>query len=315
MTKQLEPHPIALLFPEMTAEEEAALEEDMRERIAHGVPPLEHPILIYEDKILDGRHRYKVWRKLAIEGDPPQQVVSSDGTLEAWMKAKSLNMIRRHIPADQKAAVFLKAVDAMPELKCILDQIEEENAKRKAEGKPLDAGDQRGNTAKQIGGLVGVGSTTVKAVKKLKKEAPDKFEEVAKGKTSAKKAVKEITEKKKAAAQKKAPAKSKTATEFKAGDKLYRLEPYQPAHAAEGPHLRELVVEALKGNVYVCKGGENVPKSEAFTLDEAKLERKERIQKLITERQEEVMNLKQAVKQEPTIVPIKAGKKAKSKHT
>jgi hypothetical protein len=201
-------HSIADLFPAMTADEFSDLKKDMVERILAGLEALEHPIILLEDRILDGRHRDAAWMELAQEGacegyfarttprfemfDPGKH-----GTLAAWMRAKSANMVHRHIPADQKAAIFVKATEAFPEIKAALEEIKKENARKKKAGKPLDAGDQRGNTAAQIAKLAGVGPTTVKTVTKLKEEAPEKFEEVAQGKTSAKKAVQSLPKKSK----------------------------------------------------------------------------------------------------------------------
>ena len=64
---------------------------------------------------------------------PPTHAFSptKHGTLAAWMRAKSANMVHRHIPADQKVAIFLKAVETFPELKAALDQIKEDNTQRK----------------------------------------------------------------------------------------------------------------------------------------------------------------------------------------
>ena len=60
-----QPHGIADLFPRMAPEEMAALEADMLARHEQGLVPLEHPILLYEGRILDGRHRHDAWATLA----------------------------------------------------------------------------------------------------------------------------------------------------------------------------------------------------------------------------------------------------------
>jgi hypothetical protein len=99
-------------------------------------------------------------------------------------------MVHRHIPADQKAAILLQAAESYPEVKEALEGIKEENTKRRKGGKPLGAGVPRGNTAELIGKLAGVGGTTVKQVQRVKREAPEQFEEVARGRTTAKKALK-----------------------------------------------------------------------------------------------------------------------------
>jgi hypothetical protein len=293
-------HPISSLFPVKTPEERAELKADMQDRAANGLDPLESEILLYDNMILDGRHRDEIWCELAEEGackgffartQPPTATYSSKthGNLGAWMRAKSRNMVVRHIPADQRAAVFLKAVESYPELKAVLDQIKEENTQRKKEGKPLAAGDRRGNTAKKVADLAGVGATTVKQVQKVQKESPEQFEEVAQGKTTVKKAISKIKEKKAPQSEK---ANSPSAS-FKVGDTIYQIEGYRP-DVAGSPRLVKLVVKSIKKDVLVC-GGVQVPKVEALGLDAAKQERKTRIGKLIAD-------LQKALKTNPTIV-------------
>jgi hypothetical protein len=163
---------------------------------------------LFEGKILDGRHRCEAWSDLKLEGDPPVEIFTPEkhGNLAAWMRAKSLNMVHRHIPADQKAAIFLQAVEDFPEIKTVIGKIKQKNLAKQKSGQPLDAGDQGGNTAKEIGKLAGVGQTAVKQVQKLRKEAPAKFEEVAKGKISAKKALQLVKQEKQKAAANIAPS-------------------------------------------------------------------------------------------------------------
>jgi hypothetical protein len=204
-------HPLALLFSTKTPEERAELKKDMVDRANQGIEPLEAPVLLWDNQILDGRHRDEIWMELAEEGAvngffkrnrPPTEDFKpgKDGTLAAWMRAKSRNLVVRQTNADQRAALFLKAVKQFPELEAVLDDIKEKNLQRKKAGRRLDAGDQRGNTNEEVAKMAQVGTTTVKQVKQLEKVAPDKFEEVAEGKTSAKKALREVKEKKKARA-------------------------------------------------------------------------------------------------------------------
>ena len=208
-----QPHPIAEFFPPMTTEEKAAIKEDMVKRLKRGLPPLEDPILIYEGTILDGRHRHDAWVELAAEGaadgyfsqtSPQSEDIAPDqhGMLTAWMRANSRNMVHRHIPADQKAAIFLQAIDAFPELKAVIEEITEENAARKQDGRPLVASARRGDTNRQIGEVAGVGATTMKQVKRLKDQAPDQFKAVAQGRTTVKKAIKKLGPKPTSKAQK-----------------------------------------------------------------------------------------------------------------
>jgi hypothetical protein len=202
-------HPLALLFPTKTPEERVELKKDMVDRANRGIDPLEVPVLRWDGQILDGRHRDEVWMELAEEGAangffarnrPPTEEFKpgKQGTLAAWMRAKSRNLVVRQTHADQRAAIFLKAVKQFPELNAVLDEIKAENLRRQKAGQPLGAGDQRGNTNEQVAEMAQVGTTTVKQVKRLEKEAPEKFEEVAKGKKRVKEALKEVNEKKNA---------------------------------------------------------------------------------------------------------------------
>src|SRR5882724_11642001 len=90
-------HPLVLLFPPMTAEERATLKKDMLDRVARGLEPLETPILLWSNQILDGRHRDEVWIELAEEDAgggffkgmrPPTEDFAPEkyGTLGAWMR-------------------------------------------------------------------------------------------------------------------------------------------------------------------------------------------------------------------------------------
>ena len=220
--KKYEPHPIALLFPEMTAEEYADLKKDMQEQRRKASPRWSIPSCCTRRRFSMGvtaTRRGGSWGSRVI----PRLDFAPEkhGTLAAWMRAKSLNMVHRHIPAGQKVAILLHAADTFPEVKAALNEIEEENLKRKKEGKALDAGDQRGNTAKQVGKLANAGPTTVKQVQKLKTEAPTKFKEVAKGKVSAKKAVQQVKRETQKAAAKATGAKVKKG--IAPGDLVYKV--------------------------------------------------------------------------------------------
>ena len=74
----LEFHPLADLFPLLEGQDFAELVDDIRE---HG---LHEPIVVYEDKILDGRNRYRACLAAGIDptftaytGDDPVAYVVS----------------------------------------------------------------------------------------------------------------------------------------------------------------------------------------------------------------------------------------------
>jgi len=96
----LEVHELALLIPEMTEAEYVDLVTSIHEN------GLQHPIVTYEGKVLDGRHRQRACvdaqvepRYVEYEGDSPVAFVISS------------NLHRRHLKPSQLAMV---AADALP---------------------------------------------------------------------------------------------------------------------------------------------------------------------------------------------------------
>jgi hypothetical protein len=109
-------HPLADLFPLMEGEEFDALVADIK---ANG---LREPIVLYEDKILDGRNRYRAClaakvephfmhplvrpknrnKELAVIDDPVAYVISK-------------NIHRRHLTAKERRVLIAKLIAAQPE--------------------------------------------------------------------------------------------------------------------------------------------------------------------------------------------------------
>lgn len=85
-------HPLSAAFPSMSADDFAALVEDIRK---HGQ---RDPILIYEGMVLDGWHRYQACTELGIK---PKQFNFTDGDPVALVE--SVNLHRRHLSASQRA--------------------------------------------------------------------------------------------------------------------------------------------------------------------------------------------------------------------
>ena len=97
----LEFHPLAMLFPPLDDAALEALKEDIRE---HG---LREPITVFENKILDGIHRYKACLAVGVE---PRFRDYEGGEPLAFVLG--LNLRRRHLTTTQRALV---AARVMPE--------------------------------------------------------------------------------------------------------------------------------------------------------------------------------------------------------
>jgi hypothetical protein len=98
-------HPVANIFPLLDG---AEFEEFVADVKSQGV---REPIVLYEDKILDGRNRYRACKEAGVEplftnyeGDDPLAYVIS------------VNLRRRHLTAGQREAVLKELIKARPKL-------------------------------------------------------------------------------------------------------------------------------------------------------------------------------------------------------
>jgi len=99
-------HPVADIFPMMTAEEFAGLVEDIK---ANG---LKEPIWLHPDgRIIDGRNRYKACIEAGVE--PSFRTWNGEGSLVGFVV--SLNLHRRHLNSSQRAIVGAKMLPMLEE--------------------------------------------------------------------------------------------------------------------------------------------------------------------------------------------------------
>lgn len=93
----LDVHPFATYIPEMSKEEYAGFREDIRQN------GLKSPILLYEGKILDGRHRYKACRETGVECK--FETYAGD---KALAEVVSFNLKRRSLTTGQRAVIAVR---------------------------------------------------------------------------------------------------------------------------------------------------------------------------------------------------------------
>jgi hypothetical protein len=102
-SRMMEPHPAAMLLPAMSEAEYGELKNDIQ---TNG---LREPIWVYDNQVLDGRHRLRACVELDVEfetheytgGDPFGFVVS-------------MNLHRRHLTAEQRRATAEALLKADP---------------------------------------------------------------------------------------------------------------------------------------------------------------------------------------------------------
>jgi ParB-like chromosome segregation protein Spo0J len=106
MNAQLKPHPLALAIPEMLTDEYIDLVADIK---AHG---LREAIVLFENMILDGRHRAKACAELGID---PTTIAFTGTKAEAEALVLSLNVHRRHLTFEQKQKIVEAELKRDPE--------------------------------------------------------------------------------------------------------------------------------------------------------------------------------------------------------
>jgi ParB-like chromosome segregation protein Spo0J len=160
----MEFHDVANIFPMMGDEEYRALVADIK---ANG---LHQPIWTYQDKIIDGRNRYKACAEADIE--PKFQEWDGNGSLVAFVV--SLNLNRRHLTSSQKAMVAI--------------EIEKYLAEEKKVGRPAKDAEKDGNISvvsgesrAQAAAIVGTNSHYVTDAKRIAAKAPELKEAVLAG--------------------------------------------------------------------------------------------------------------------------------------
>ena len=149
-------HPTANMLPQLSDAEYAELRDDIRTR------GLLEPILRKDGHVVDGRHRLRACNELGIE---PRfdEYEGADIVAEIF----SRNILRRHLTADQRAALIVKLLGA---------KLSAEAKTRMKSGVALDPAlksAQGGRTAEKIAAIAKVSRDTArKALRAHKDGAP-----------------------------------------------------------------------------------------------------------------------------------------------
>lgn len=196
----MDPHRYASIFPPMSLEEFEELCEDIQ---THG---LREPILTYQRKILDGRHRERACGLTGVQA----RYEEFEGTeLEAIHCVVSLNAKRRHLDSGQRATSAAKMTEFLDQVQRAAKKRQREGGKEAGRGRPKEKVEERipqpyrkPESRDTIATAVGTNGKYVDAAVKLQKQAPDLFEKVHAGELKIPQAKREMARREKRAALK-----------------------------------------------------------------------------------------------------------------
>jgi len=169
--KHYPPHPAANIFPLNTdGPEFKAFAESIKAR------GLDHPIVLYEGKILDGRRRYLACQKAGVE----PKFVDWDGKGSPVDYVFSANALRRHLTPGQLVVAVLKALPFY--------QKEAKDRQRLSKGRGQKGAQPcatlTGKATEWAANKVGVSPRMVEMAKKLQEVEPKLIAEIEAGRTT-----------------------------------------------------------------------------------------------------------------------------------
>jgi len=176
--KKFELHPYCTLFPACTEEELQALIEDIRQN------GLLVPIVLLDEKILDGRNRYEACQELGIE---PETVEYKGGDPLGFVISKNLH--RRHLNESQRAMIASEIANLQhggnnrkqPANLPVANSLQD---KELGEGGGFSASLPQVTQA-EAAKMLNVSERSVRTATKIKKEAsPEVIQQVKEGKKS-----------------------------------------------------------------------------------------------------------------------------------
>lgn len=182
---ELKPHPLSLIYPDMSETEYAEHRDSIRER------GLNHPITLFEGMILDGRHRYRACLETGVE----PRFDEFDGDYDAAAaRVDDDNLHRRHLNDSQRAIAGAKREATLSKR-----YAERRNAGLKQGDKTPESRSGKiartGNyqTARdEAAAIVGVSPRSVADAKRVIKASPEVGEQVARGEKTLQEAKREL---------------------------------------------------------------------------------------------------------------------------
>lgn len=173
-------HELAEVIPPMTDQEFAELKAGIEQK---GYLP-DEPVVIFEGKILDGRHRYKACGEIGIQA-PTRLFEGTEEDAKNYVISKNLD--RRHLTTGQRGVAALRLLDYEgAEAK----KRQAEGGRKAAPGRPAESYPQQGGTLEgrhskeataKAGERLGVKRTTVERVRRAAKERPDLLPKIESG--------------------------------------------------------------------------------------------------------------------------------------
>lgn len=186
---KLEIHPLAELIPAMSAEEFAQLKTGID---VNGYLE-DEPVVLFEGRILDGRHRYRACGELGIEA-PTVDFRGGEDAAQAYVISKNLD--RRHLTTGQRSVAALKLLDWEREA-ARERQAATQLAGREPGGDPIvgsrqvmgtDGAEEQekptphsSEAVAKAGEKFGVSGSSVERAKKVAEERPDLLKKVEAG--------------------------------------------------------------------------------------------------------------------------------------
>jgi hypothetical protein len=296
-------HELCLRLPRYSESERTILRRNMIERVESGLPALENPILLLDDQIVDGRHRYEIWQELAEEEacggyfselEPPIEdaienlqiyydeldIELTDDELHnrVLLTLHSRNLCNRSLTAEQKAAQLLLDIDALPQLRDTIEKIEATNKALMKVGTKNPSG----STNQQLAQMVNVSESTMKNLKRIQKNNPEQLDQIRSGRISASDAL-----------RKKPKVVARPKTDARIGEHLYTIMPIDDGDIT----LQEVRINGHSDDDYIIQTGEYCPKNDAYDFFNAKLRRKEMLR-------EGIEKMKTALSSKPKVINV-----------